>query len=46
VRAGNHQELARWKHEQALRRTLARRPDLLTEEHRAELRKLGLLDSE
>ncbi|TDA65640.1 MAG: tRNA (guanosine(37)-N1)-methyltransferase TrmD [Clostridia bacterium] len=27
--SGNHQEVARWRREQAVRRTLARRPDLL-----------------
>ena len=43
VRSGNHQELARWKRREALKRTLDRRPDLLTEAHRAELRALGLL---
>ena len=43
VRSGNHQELARWKRKEALKRTLDRRPDLLTEAHRAELRALGLL---
>ena len=34
LRAGHHGEVARWRREQQLRRTLARRPDLLT---RAEL---------
>jgi tRNA (guanine37-N1)-methyltransferase len=29
LRAGNHGEVARWRREQQLRRTLARRPDLL-----------------
>lgn len=43
VRSGNHQELARWKRRESLRRTLERRPDLLTEAHRAELQSLGLL---
>ena len=43
VRSGNHQELARWKRQQALRRTHERRPDLLQPEHLAELRELGLL---
>jgi len=37
VRSGNHQELARWKRQEALRRTLERRPDLLTPEQREEL---------
>lgn len=43
VRSGNHQELARWKRREALRVTLARRPDLLTPAHREEIRRLGLL---
>jgi tRNA (guanine37-N1)-methyltransferase len=34
LRAGHHREVARWRREQQLRRTLARRPDLLA---RAEL---------
>jgi tRNA (guanine37-N1)-methyltransferase len=34
LRAGHHGEVARWRREQQLRRTLARRPDLLA---RAEL---------
>ena len=42
LRSGNHQELARWKRREALRRTLERRPDLLTPNHREELRALGL----
>lgn len=42
VRAGNHQELARWKRREALRRTLERRPDLLSESHWEEIRRLGL----
>ena len=42
LRSGNHQELARWKRREALRRTLQRRPDLLTPAHREELRALGL----
>ena len=42
LRSGNHQELARWKRREALRRTLQRRPDLLTPNHREELRALGL----
>jgi len=29
LRAGHHGEVARWRREQQLRRTLARRPDLL-----------------
>lgn len=28
--SGNHEAIARWRHEQALRRTLERRPDLLS----------------
>ena len=43
VRSGNHQELARWKHEQALRRTLERRPDLLSQAAWAELRTLRIV---
>jgi len=31
LRAGHHGEVARWRREQQLRRTLARRPDLLTQ---------------
>jgi tRNA (guanine37-N1)-methyltransferase len=42
VRAGNHQELARWKRREALRRTGERRPDLLTPELREEMRDLGI----
>jgi tRNA (guanine37-N1)-methyltransferase len=42
VRSGNHQELARWKRQEALRVTLARRADLLTPAHREEMRRLGL----
>jgi len=42
VRSGNHQELARWKRREALRRTRERRPDLLTTEHRDEMRDLGV----
>ncbi len=29
LRSGDHARVARWRHAQALRRTLARRPDLL-----------------
>jgi len=29
LRSGNHQEIARWRRQQALKRTLARRPELL-----------------
>lgn len=43
VRSGNHQEIARWKRRESLRRTLERRPDLLNDAHRAELQALGLL---
>jgi len=44
--SGNHAAIARWRREQALRRTLERRPDLLeraplTEEDRAFLARLG-----
>jgi tRNA (guanine37-N1)-methyltransferase len=28
--SGNHEQIARWRREQSLRRTAARRPDLLT----------------
>ena len=40
--SGNHAEIARWRHQQALRLTAQRRPDLLTDEHREELRRAGL----
>jgi tRNA (guanine37-N1)-methyltransferase len=43
VRSGNHQALAKWKHLEALRRTHARRPDLLRPEHWEELRQQGEL---
>jgi tRNA (guanine37-N1)-methyltransferase len=44
--SGHHGEVARWRRIEALRRTLARRPDLLasaplSDEDRAELRRLG-----
>lgn len=42
VRSGNHQELARWKRREALRRTGERRPDLLTPAHVEEMGRLGL----
>jgi tRNA (guanine37-N1)-methyltransferase len=42
VRSGNHQELARWKRREALRRTSERRPDLVTAELRDEMRDLGI----
>jgi tRNA (guanine37-N1)-methyltransferase len=42
VRSGNHQELSRWKRQEALRRTRERRPDLIKPEHRDELRALGV----
>ncbi|MSQ23412.1 MAG: tRNA (guanosine(37)-N1)-methyltransferase TrmD [Chloroflexi bacterium] len=45
VRSGDHQELARWKHREALRRTFERRPDLLRTEHWEEIRRLGLVDA-
>jgi tRNA (guanine37-N1)-methyltransferase len=46
LRSGNHGEVDRWRHREALRRTLERRPDLLetaplTDEDRAELEELG-----
>ena len=31
--SGHHAQITRWRREQALRRTLARRPDLLTHDH-------------
>ena len=37
--SGNHGEIARWRRRQALARTLERRPDLLTPELLAELRR-------
>lgn len=43
VRSGNHQEIARWKRRESLRRTLERRPDLITDAHREEMRRLGIL---
>jgi tRNA (guanine37-N1)-methyltransferase len=42
LRSGNHQDVERWKRREALRRTLERRPDLLSPEHREELGALGL----
>jgi tRNA (guanine37-N1)-methyltransferase len=33
LRSGNHKAVARWRREQALKRTLERRPDLLSEAH-------------
>jgi tRNA (guanine37-N1)-methyltransferase len=42
LRSGNHQEVERWKRGEALRRTLERRPDLLTPAHRAQLNELAL----
>jgi tRNA (guanine37-N1)-methyltransferase len=46
LRTGDHARVARWRRAQALRRTLARRPDLLggrelTEEEAALLREFG-----
>jgi tRNA (guanine37-N1)-methyltransferase len=40
--SGHHAEIARWRRRQALLRTARRRPDLLTPEHRDELRAAGL----
>ena len=37
--SGNHAQIARWRRRQALQRTLERRPDLLTPELLAELRR-------
>jgi tRNA (guanine37-N1)-methyltransferase len=47
--SGHHAEVARWRRSEALRRTLARRPDLLasaplSDEDRAELRRLEEAD--
>ena len=47
--SGHHAEVARWRRSEALRRTLARRPDLLanaplSDEDRAELRRLDEMD--
>jgi len=47
--SGHHAEVARWRRSEALRRTLARRPDLLasaplSDEDRAELRRLQEAD--
>jgi tRNA (guanine37-N1)-methyltransferase len=49
--SGHHAEIARWRRQAALRRTLERRPDLLktaplTPEDRAFLRSLGWVDEE
>jgi tRNA (guanine37-N1)-methyltransferase len=38
--SGNHPQVAAWRRRQALERTLARRPELLTPEHMAELERL------
>jgi tRNA (guanine37-N1)-methyltransferase len=35
--SGHHAHVAAWRHQQALQRTLERRPDLLSEDHRREL---------
>ena len=35
--SGHHAQVAAWRHQQALQRTLERRPDLLSREHREEL---------
>ena len=40
VRSGNHQELAKWKRNEALERTRERRPDLLRPGHLDELKRL------
>jgi tRNA (guanine37-N1)-methyltransferase len=40
--SGNHAEIAKWRRRQALLRTARRRPDLLTPEHRDELRAASL----
>ena len=40
--SGNHQEVAKWKRRESLRRTLERRPELLTPEHRQEIHQHGL----
>jgi len=50
LRSGDHARIARWRHAQALRRTIERRPDLiearggLTDDDRAALAELGLAD--
>lgn len=49
--SGNHKEIARWRRQEALRRTLARRPDLLaraplTAKDREFLRSLGYREPE
>lgn len=38
--SGNHALIARWRRQQALLRTTERRPDLLSSEHREELRRI------
>jgi tRNA (guanine37-N1)-methyltransferase len=40
--SGNHQEVARWKRREALRRTRERRPDLITTELRGAIEREGL----
>jgi len=40
--SGNHQEVARWKRRESLRRTLERRPDLLQASHWEEIDREGL----
>ena len=37
--SGNHAEIAKWRHEQALERTRERRPDLLAEDTASEAEK-------
>jgi tRNA (guanine37-N1)-methyltransferase len=39
--SGHHQQVAAWRRRQALERTHERRPDLLSEQHRAELERLS-----
>ena len=41
--SGDHAQVARWRREQALLRTLRRRPELLKPEHWEEMRRLGLV---
>jgi tRNA (guanine37-N1)-methyltransferase len=40
--SGNHGEIARWRRQQALRHTAEARPDLLTDELRQELERIGI----
>jgi len=42
--SGNHERIARWRHAQALRVTLARRPDLIARRGGLSEQDLALLD--